>query len=132
MWSQRLVVPLWAHMCIYRDSFISKLIFTETFSKDGVVFLSNMFSAEWVELLKTGVSRNLAEPGERTKIWDRNDEWKYTLYDSDNWRRIDEYRKFVFDSSTKEIAAKLLNTSKVNFFYEAIFVRSDGVQFRTP
>ena len=104
----------------------------ETFSKDGVVFLSNMFSAEWVELLKTGVSRNLAEPGERTRIWDRNDEGEYTLYDSDNWRRIDEYRKFVFESSTKEIAAKLLNTSKVNFFYEAIFVRSDGVQFRTP
>ena len=91
-----------------------------------------MFSAEWIELLKTGVSRNLAEPGERTRIWDRSDEWKYTLYDSDNWGRIDEYRKFVFDSSTKEIAAKLLNTSKVNFFYEAIFVRSDGVQFRTP
>ena len=88
----------------------------ETFSRDGVVFLSNMFSAEWVELLKTGVSRNLAEPGERTRIWDRNDEGQYTLYDNDNWRRIDEYRKFVFESSTKEIAAKLLNTSKVNFF----------------
>ena len=91
-----------------------------------------MFSAEWVELLKSGVSRNLAEPGERTRIWDRNDEGQYTLYDSDNWHRIDEYRKFVFESSTKEIAAKLLNTSKVNFFYEAVFVRSDRVQFRTP
>ena len=34
----------------------------ETFSRDGVVFLRNMFSAEWVELLKTGVSRNLANP----------------------------------------------------------------------
>ena len=88
----------------------------ETFSRDGVVFLKTMFSAEWVELLKTGVSRNLAEPEERTRIWDRNDKGQYTLYDSDNWRRIDEYRKFVFDSSTKEITAKLLNTSKVNFF----------------
>ena len=46
----------------------------ETFSRDGVVFLSNMFLAEWVELLKTGVSRNLVEPRERTRIWDRNDE----------------------------------------------------------
>ena len=52
----------------------------ETFSRDGVVFLKTMFSAEWVELLKTGVSRNLAEPGERTRIWDRNDEGAiYTL-----------------------------------------------------
>ena len=68
----------------------------ETFSRVGVVFLRNMFSAEWVELLKIGVSRNLAEPGERTRIWYRNDEGQYTLYDSDNWRRIDEYRKFVF------------------------------------
>ena len=70
----------------------------ETFSRNGVVFLSNMFSAEWVEFLKTGVSRNLAEPGERTRIWDRNDEGEYTLYDSDNWRRIDDYRKFIFES----------------------------------
>ena len=104
----------------------------ETFSRDGVVILRNMFSADWIRLLKAGIARNLAEHGERTRIWDRSPDGKYTLYDSDNWGRIDEYRKFVFESSIRVIASRLLNTSKVNFFFEAVFIRSDGVQFKTP
>ncbi len=104
----------------------------ETFSRDGVVILRNMFSADWIRLLKAGIARNLAEHGERTRIWDRSSDGKYTLYDSDNWGRIDEYRKFVFESSIRVIASRLLNTSKVNFFFEAVFIRSDGVQFKTP
>ena len=88
----------------------------ETFSRDGVVILRNMFSADWIRLLKAGIARNLAEHGERTRIWDRSPDGKYTLYDSDNWGRIDEYRKFVFESSIRVIASRLLNTSKVNSF----------------
>ena len=103
-----------------------------TFYKDGVVILRNCFDAEWISLLKKGISKNLSEPGERSRIWDRNRNGGFTLYDSDNWCRIKEYEKFVFESSTGEIAAKLLNSRKVNFFFEAIFARSAGVQFSTP
>ena len=104
----------------------------ESFFNDGVVILRNYFDCEWINILKNGIAENLSEPGEGSRIWDRNRNGGFTLYDSDNWRRIEEYRKFIFESSTKEIAARLLNSRKVNFFFEAIFVRSAGVQFSTP
>ena len=66
------------------------------------------------------------------RIWDRSEKDKITLYDSDNWRRIEEYQNFVYESPSKEIACSLLKTSKVNFFFDAIFVRSTGVRFPTP
>ena len=66
------------------------------------------------------------------RIWDRSEKDKITMYDNDNWRRFEEYQNFVYESPSKEIACSLLKTSKVNFFFDAIFVRSTGVRFRTP
>ena len=88
----------------------------KSFFNDGVVILRNVLDFEWISLLKNGIAKNLSEPGEGSRIWDRNRKGRFTLYDSDNWRRIKEYRKFVFESTTKEITARLLNSRKVNFF----------------
>ena len=104
----------------------------EIFQSEGVVFLPCVFDKDWIQSLKEGVRKNLASPGNRTRIWDRSEKDKKTLYDSDNWRRIEEYQNFVYESPSKEIACSLLKTSKVNFFFDAIFVRSTGVRFPTP
>ena len=47
-------------------------------------------------------------------------------------REIAEYRKFVEQSPIAEIAARLMNVKQVNFFFDAVFVRTPGAQFRTP
>ena len=104
----------------------------ETFQSEGVVFLPCVFDKDWIQSLKEGVRKNLASPGNRMRIWDRSKKDKITLYDSDNWRRIEEYQNFVYEGPSKEIACSLLKTSKVNFFFDAIFVRSTGVRFPTP
>ena len=99
----------------------------KSFFNDGVVILRNVFDSEWISLLKYGIAKNLFEPGEGSHIWDRNRKEGFTLHDSDNWHKIKEYRKFIFERSTKEIAARLLNSRKVNLFFEPIFVRSEVV-----
>ena len=104
----------------------------KTFQNMGVVFLPEMFDNDWIQSLKEGVGKNLANPGNRMRIWDRSDKDKITLYDSDNWRRIEEYKNFIYEGPSKEIACSLLDTSRVNFFFDAIFTRSTGVKFRTP
>ena len=71
----------------------------KSFFNDGVVILRNVFDFEWISLLKNGIAKNLSEPGEGSRIWDRNRKGRFTLYDSDNWFRIKEYRKFIFESS---------------------------------
>jgi len=104
----------------------------EEFQKNGVVFLQGFFSNHWLNLLRAGIKKNLNEPGPNQHIWSKEDEGQFTLYDSDNWRKIPEYENFIKNSNMKEVACQLLRTKKVNFFFDAIFVRSEGVQFSTP
>ena len=104
----------------------------EMFRNKGLVFLPGLFDNDWIKLLKEGVRKNIENPSKRMRIWDRTDKEKITLYDNDNWRRIQEYHNFIYESPSKEIACNLLDTSKVNFFFDAIFIRSKGVEFQTP
>ena len=54
------------------------------------------------------------------------------FWDSQAWQNIDEYRQFIFDSPAAEIAGQLMRTEQINFFFDAVFVRSHGSQFATP
>lgn len=102
------------------------------FERDGVVLLQGAFDQDWIERLKCGIERNIASPSPRGRIWDRDGEGRACFYDSQTWREIDEYRAFAFESPCGEYAAKLMGSSRVNFFFDAVFVRTPGAQFRTP
>lgn len=78
---------------------------TEDFQRDGVAFLAGVFEREWIDLLRQGVEQNIANPSERGRLWDRDEQDRTSLYDSQVWREISPYRKFV---------------------------RAPGSQFRTP
>ena len=104
----------------------------ETYDRDGVVLLAGMFDADWIELLVRGLDANRHEPTTRSRIYDRDDAGRTFFYDSQAWMRIEEYRRFVFDSPCAEIAGRLMQASRVNFFFDAVFVRNPGTQFATP
>lgn len=102
------------------------------FAAHGVALLRGAFDAEWIARLTAGVDKNIASPTARGRVWNRDAQGRVCFYDSQAWRDIDEYRDFVERSPAAAIAAKLLNTTRVNFFFDAIFVRTPGAQFRTP
>lgn len=104
----------------------------ETFATDGVVLLRQAIPHEWIERLRIGIEKNLAAPTERARVWDRSPDGSATFYDSQAWRGIDEYREFVLASPMAELAARVMGSTAVNFFFDAIFVRTAGAQFRTP
>ena len=103
-----------------------------TYGRDGVVFMEGVFSNDWITLLQAGLEANRAAPTSRARIYYRDEEDRTYFYDSQAWMGIDEYRRFVFKSPIAEIAGRIMNVSKVNFFFDAIFVRSAGTTFRTP
>ena len=105
---------------------------TEDFRRDGVVLLTGAFERKWIDLLRQGVQENIANPSERGRLWDRDEQGRTCFYDSQVWREISPYRNFVLESRCAEIAGRLMNCSRVNFFFDAVFVRSPGSQFRTP
>ncbi len=102
------------------------------FSQDGVVLLRAAIEPTWIDKLRVGVEKNILAPTVRGRTWDRDSAGRVCFFDSQAWCDIAEYREFIESSPIAEIAARVLNTDRVNFFYDAIFVRNSGTQFRTP
>jgi len=102
------------------------------YHREGVVILPGMFDGDWVALLKSGLARNLQNPTNRSRTWDRDAEGRTMFWDSQAWQGNEEYHRFIFDSPAARIAGELMRSSRVNFFFDAVFVRSAGCQFATP
>lgn len=103
-----------------------------TYQQDGVLMLSRVFDEEWIETLQAGLDKNLGSPSHRARIWDRDAEDRTMFWDSQSWRGIKEYQQFIHHSPAAEIAGRLMRASGINFFFDAVFVRSPGSQFSTP
>lgn len=104
----------------------------DTYRRDGVVCLRSMFDSQWVAQLDHGLTRHLEEPTSRARVWDRDEFDRTMLWDSMAWKRIAEYERFVRESPAAEIAGTVMESSGVNYFFDAVFVRSPGSQFATP
>ncbi len=104
----------------------------DTFHRDGVILLKDMFDKEWIELLQEGLNQNCKNPTSRARVWDRDEQGRSMFWDSQAWQSIDEYQKYIFNSPAAQIAGELLQANNINFFFDAVFVRSSGTQFSTP
>jgi ectoine hydroxylase-related dioxygenase (phytanoyl-CoA dioxygenase family) len=103
-----------------------------TYHRDGVVLLPEMFDADWIELLTIGLDANCERPTDRSRVWDRDAEGRTMFWDSQAWQGIEQYRRFIFNSPAAPIAGELMGSTHINFFFDAVFVRSPGSQFATP
>jgi ectoine hydroxylase-related dioxygenase (phytanoyl-CoA dioxygenase family) len=103
-----------------------------TYHRDGVVLLPAMFDNDWIDVLKKGLNSNCEDPTDRSRVWDRDSAGRTMFYDSQAWQRIGEYRQFIFDSPAARIAGQLMGSKSINFYFDAVFVRSPGSQFATP
>jgi ectoine hydroxylase-related dioxygenase (phytanoyl-CoA dioxygenase family) len=103
-----------------------------TYHRDGVILLPGMFDRDWIDLLDRGLAANRDDPTDRSRVWDRDAAGRTMFYDSQAWQRIKEYRQFIFDSPAAAIASRLMGSTHINFYFDAVFVRSPGSQFATP
>ena len=104
----------------------------DVYHRDGVVMLPRLFGRDWIDLLESGLQANCAAPSPRARVWNRDEAGRTMFWDSQAWQGIDQYRTFVFESPAAQFAARLMRSSRVNFFFDAVFVRSPGSQFSTP
>ncbi len=94
--------------------------------------LRQVIDADWIEVLKQGMAANLENPSERGRLWDRDEQGRTCFYDSQSWLHNEHYRAFIEDSPMAELAGRVMACDGVNFFFDAVFVRTPGNQFRTP
>jgi ectoine hydroxylase-related dioxygenase (phytanoyl-CoA dioxygenase family) len=104
----------------------------EQFDHDGVILLKEMFDSEWISSLSQGLDKNIELPSTRSRVWDRDENGRTMFYDAQAWQQINEYQNFIFNSPAAAIAGKLMKSSKINLYFDAVFVRSPGSQFATP
>ena len=103
----------------------------DAFRSDGAVLLKGYFT-DWVEPLRRGVERNLAEPGPFQRIYTPQGGSGRFVGDYCNWARIPEYRDFVFASPAAEIARQLMGSRSARFFHEHILIKEPGTAELTP
>ena len=104
----------------------------QTYQQDGVVLLSQMFDQDWIETLNKGLDSNCKNTTHRARIWDRDEQGRTMFWDSQAWQGIEQYQQFIFHSPAAQIAGHLMGSKEINFYFDAVFVRSHGSQFSTP
>ncbi len=105
----------------------------ETYRRDGVVFLEGAF-ADWVDALRAGLERNLAEPEAYAfpcESTTRDEPGRF--FDSYcNWQRIPEYRDFVLHSCAASMAGQFMGSETAQIFHEHAFLKEPGTRRATP
>ncbi len=99
------------------------------FQRDGVVMLRGVMS-DWVEVMRAGVARNMADPGEYAS---ENAVAEGRFFDDYcNWQRIPEFERVVRESPAAELAACVMQSHRVQFFHDHVLVKEPGTPKPTP
>lgn len=102
----------------------------DAFHRDGAIVLRDLFG-DWIEVLRRGIERNIAEPSADAHIYD-DDKGARFFGDYCSWARIPEYRAFAFDSPAGMVAARLMASCTARLFHEHVLVKEPGVDIPTP
>jgi ectoine hydroxylase-related dioxygenase (phytanoyl-CoA dioxygenase family) len=102
----------------------------EQYRRDGAVPIRGAFK-DWVEVLRCGIERNLANPSSDARIYDTAGGGRF-FNDYCGWSRIPEYKDFIFNSPAAAIAAALMGAKTVRLFHDHVLVKEPGADTPTP
>jgi ectoine hydroxylase-related dioxygenase (phytanoyl-CoA dioxygenase family) len=103
----------------------------ERFWQDGAICLHGLFDADWVERMREATAYAMAHPGKLAT--GRNEADRKTFYvELGLWSSHMAFRDFVYESPAPAIARRFLRTSKMNLFFDQLFVKAPGAQNQTP
>lgn len=103
----------------------------DAFQRDGAVLIRGLF-ADWVEPLRAGIARNMAEPGPYAAENTREGEAGRFFDDYCNWERIPEFRAAILGAPAAEAAAALMRSQTVQLFHDHVLVKEPGTSKPTP
>ena len=103
----------------------------DTYHRDGVVLIKGLF-ADWVEVLRAGIDRNMAEPGPHAAENLKPGEGGRFFDDYCNWERIPEFAQVIRQSAAAEVAAALMGSQRVQMFHDHVLVKEPGTSKPTP
>ena len=107
-------------------------VIIDEYVKYGVVIIRNAISLNWLKKLSIGVEKNFKNPSKYKCVYEKNEGKEIFFDDYCNWKNINEYKEFFFNSNVAKIAAQLMQSKKVNIFHEHVLIKEPGATKKTP
>ncbi|MCV6592812.1 MAG: phytanoyl-CoA dioxygenase family protein [Silicimonas sp.] len=101
------------------------------YQRDGVVLIKGLF-APFVEEIRAGIARNMAEPGPYAAENLKEGEGGRFFDDYCNWTRIAEFENVVRRSEAAAVAGDLMGSDRVQTFHDHVLVKEPGTSKPTP
>lgn len=103
----------------------------EAYQRDGVVLIKGLW-ADWVDDIRAGIERNMAEPGAYGAENLKPGEGGRFFDDYCNWERIPEFGRVIRESAAADVAARLMQSDRVQMFHDHVLVKEPGTSKPTP
>jgi len=97
--------------------------FISIFETDGVVLLKNMISYNWLRILSRAIEEDIKKPGPYFHAYKTENDTGRFHGNMRVWEHNEGFKKFCLKSPLPYLAAQLLNSEKINLFYDQLFVK---------
>ncbi|MDG1437486.1 MAG: phytanoyl-CoA dioxygenase family protein [Emcibacteraceae bacterium] len=104
----------------------------EIYRRDGVVKLSGVFDPKWIEFMREATEECMSNPGEMAEEYADSEKSTRFFGDQFLWTYNDKFKKFIMESEAAAIAARLMDASKINMFFDHLLVKEPGSVEPTP
>ena len=110
----------------------------EAFERDGVVHLSNAFDQPWITQLAEGmeiaIQQGTGDGSDRDTVFNITapGEPGFFFYDTFMWKRINQFRDFIFDSHVADVAKNIMRSKGVIYYFDFMLVKEPGTSQKTP
>lgn len=101
------------------------------FARDGAVMIPVLW-ADWVDVLRAGIARNMAEPGPYAAENLGPGESGRFFDDYCNWTRIAEFGEVILGSDVATVAGAMMQSDVVQLFHDHVLVKEPGTAKPTP
>lgn len=104
-----------------------------SYQEDGIVCLRGLFDAGWIARMHDAAEIGLRNPGElHAELAAEHEDRGRFFHDTFIWRHDATCRDYVFNSPAAAIVAQLMQSSKINLFFDQWLIKEPGTTTRTP
>lgn len=103
----------------------------DAYETNGAVCLRSVIDADWLATLKKGIDEIIERPTALHTIQTLQDDPGFFLSDICMAQASTDIQKFVLNGPTGVLAAKLMNSQRINFWADTLWVKQAGTPKRT-
>ena len=99
---------------------------------NGVAVIRNIINSRWLNDMRLAIDSILENPGVASVEYTPSTNKGRYYGDFFLWIRNQTFKDFAFNSILPELAAKILDSKKINFFYDQLLVKEPNTSESTP